>query len=211
MSSSPPDKERIGREMEEFFEGLWQKGDFWNFESSDYERARFAHEIRLLAGRRYGRALELGCGAGAFTSLVAKLADRVVASDVAPAAIERAKQAGLANVEFRVENAMDRKWRDEGPWDLIVFNDTMCYLGWRYTFFDVAWFAHELYEATAPDGHVFMANTMNEEGDYLLLPFVVRTYRDLLLNVGFRIAKEDTFRGTRDGVEFTVLETLYGK
>jgi predicted TPR repeat methyltransferase len=165
----------------------------------------------MLDGRRYGRAIELGCGAGAFTRLVAPRVERMVASDVAPAAIERARSLGLPNVEFRVENAMDRQWHAEGPWDLFVFNDTICYLGWRYSFFDVAWFAHEVYEATAPGGRYLMANTMNEQGDYLLLPFVVRTYRDLFLNVGFRLENEDTFTGTRNGVEFKVLESLFAK
>lgn len=195
----------------EFFEGLWQK-DVWQFETSDYEQARFAHEIKLLEGRRYKKALELGCGAGAFTQMYAKLCDRVLATDIAQAAIDRAQPLNLPNVEFRAANAMDHAtWVKEGPWDLIVFNDTICYLGWRYSFFDVAWFARQLFEAAAPGARLLMANTMNEEGDYLLLPFLTYSYRDLLKNVGFRLEKEDMFRGQRNGVEFKVVETLFSK
>ena len=194
----------------EFFEELWKK-DVWTFESSEYEQARFAHEIKLLEGRRYGRALELGCGAGAFTRLYAPLCDAVVATDIAQAAIDKAKTLNLPNVEFRTANAIDHEtWVKEGPWDLIVFNDTICYLGWRYSFFEVAWFAREMREALAKSGRLLMANTMNDEGgDYLLLPFITLTYRELFKNVGFKLEKEDRFAGKRNGVVFTVVETLF--
>jgi len=194
----------------EFFEGLWKK-DIWTFETSEYEQARFKHEIKLLEGRRYGRALELGCGAGAFTALYAPLCDHVVATDIAQAAIDRAKALELPNVEFRVANAMDHEaWVAQGPWDLIVFNDTICYVGWRYSFFDVAWFARQMKDALSKSGRLLMANTMNDEGgDYLLLPFLTLTYRDLFKNVGFTLEKEDRFTGEREGVTFTVVETLF--
>jgi predicted TPR repeat methyltransferase len=165
----------------------------------------------MLEGRRYKRALELGCGAGAVTRMYAPLCDHVVATDIAQAAIDRAAQLNLPNVEFRAANAMDHEtWVNEGPWDLIVFNDTICYLGWRYTFFEVAWFARQMKEALAPGGRLLMANTMNEEGgDYLLLPFVTLSYRDVFRNVGFKLQKEDRFAGERNGVTFTVVESLY--
>ena len=54
----------IGQQAREFCDGLWQRGDFWDFESSQYERARCARLLTVLAGRRYARALEIGCGAG---------------------------------------------------------------------------------------------------------------------------------------------------
>jgi SAM-dependent methyltransferase len=193
-----------------FFEDLWKK-DVWTFETSAYEQERFRHEIKLLEGRRYGRALELGCGAGAFTALYAPLCDHVVATDIAQSAIDRAKTLALPNVEFRVANAMDHEtWVQEGPWDLIVFNDTICYLGWRYTFFEIAWFARQMKEALAKTGRLLMANTMNEEGgDYLLLPFVTLSYRDVFRNVGFKLETESRFAGERNGVAFTVVETLF--
>lgn len=199
------------KDRDPFFEELWKK-DVWTFETSDYEQARFIHEMTLLEGRRYSRALELGCGAGAFTRLYAALCDHVLATDVAEAAIARTAALELPNVEFRAANAMDHEtWIKEGPWDLIVFNDTIYYLGWRHSFFDIAWLAHQLKEAMAPGGRLLFANTMNEEGDYLMLPFITHTYRDLFKNVGLRTEREELFRGTRNGVVFTVLETLFTK
>jgi SAM-dependent methyltransferase len=167
----------------------------------------------MLDGRRYARALEIGCGAGYFTRLLTRLADQVVAFDIAPAAIARARTLGadLRTVDFRVANAMDYEWRAEGPWDLVVFSDTICYLGWLYTFFDIAWLAAELFAATRPGGRLLLSNTMDPVYDKLLLPHIIRTYRDLFLNVGYRLETEEIFRGTKNGVAFEILISLLAK
>ncbi|MEJ2871059.1 class I SAM-dependent methyltransferase [Actinomycetospora sp. OC33-EN08] len=57
-----------------------------------------------------GRVLDLGCGTGEHTILLARLGYRVLGADAAPAAIERARdRARLAGVdaEFTVADAMD--------------------------------------------------------------------------------------------------------
>ena len=38
-------------------------------------------------------------------------------------------------VEFRVANVMEFNPRSEGPWDLVVMNEMICFLGWLYPFF----------------------------------------------------------------------------
>ncbi len=207
------ERARIGQQAREFCDDLWQRGDFWDFEGSEYERARCARLLTILDRRRYARALEIGCGAGYFTRLLAGIADQIVAFDIAPAAIARARTLGadLRHVEFRVANAMDYEWRADGPWDLVVCSDTICYLGWLYAFFDVAWFAAELFAATRNGGRLLLANTMDEVEDKLLLPYLIRTYRDLFLNVGFRLETEEIFRGTKNGVEFEILISLFVK
>lgn len=203
----------IGERARTFCDNLWQQGDFWNFETSEYERARCTRLLAMLAGRRYARALEIGCGAGYLTRLLTTVADTIIAFDIAPAAIARARRLGadLKTVEFRVANAMDYEWKADSPWDLIVFSDAICYLGWLYSFFDVAWFASELFAATRPQGHLLLANTMDKVGDKLLLPYIIRTYRDLFLNVGYRLEAEEIFRGTKNGVEFEILISLIAK
>lgn len=207
------DREQAGRKAFEFSENLWQRGDFWALETSEFERARCARLIGILQDRHYRRGLELGCGAGYFTSLLAPAVDDLVAYDISPAAIARARAApgGRSSIDFRVGNAMDYAWRSDGPWDLIVMNETICYVGWLYSFFDVGWFMGEVHGATQRGGRFLMANTMDPHYDKLLLPYLIRTYRDLALNVGFRIEREETFRGTKNGVDFEVLISLFAK
>jgi SAM-dependent methyltransferase len=207
------DREQAGQKALEFAENLWKHGDFWEFETSEYERARFARTIEVLRGARYPRGLELGCGAGQFSRLLAPHVDRLVAYDIAPTAIERARAApGGEAIDFRAGNAMDYAWRADGPWDLIVMNDTICYLGWLYSFFDIAWFVSEIREAIRPGGRFLMANTMDKAGyDKLLLPPITRSYRDLALNVGFALDREETVEGTKNGVEFATLISLFAR
>ena len=209
------DREEAGRKALEFSENLWKDGDFWELETSEYERMRYARLLQILRGPRYARGLELGCGAGYFTRLLAPQVDHLVAYDISPSAIARARAAGGAGdaaIEFRAGNAMDYAWRADGPWDLVVMNETICYLGWLYSFFDVAWFASELHAATRAGGRFLMANTIDRQGyDKLLLPYIIRTYRDLFLNVGFTLDREETVQGTKNEVEFETLISLFAR
>jgi SAM-dependent methyltransferase len=208
-----PDREEAGRKALEFAEKLWKQGDFWELETSEYERGRYARLIQLLEGARYARGLELGCGAGYFTRLLAPLVDHLVAYDISPSAIARARAAtGVTAIDFRAGNVMDYAWRADGPWDLVTMNDTIYYLGWLYSFFDIAWLASEVHDAMRPGGRFLMANTMDRQGyDKLSLPHIIRTYRDLFLNVGFALDREATFQGTKNGVEYETLISLFAR
>ena len=204
--------EQAGQKAREFFDGLWAKGDPWAIETSALTQREHTRLIELVEGRRYGRTLEIGCGAGAFTRRLAALSDSVVALDIAGAAIERARAMNLGPaVEFRVGNAMEFKPHADGPWDLIVMNEMICFLGWLYPFFNVAWLASELFAATAPRGRLLMANTMYGMEHPLLLPWIIRTYHDLMRNVGYRVETEEIMRGVKDGVELEILISRYLK
>ncbi len=207
------ERDLIDQKAREFFEGLWKRGDFWDFESSEYEQARCARLLKMLDGRRYAHVLEIGCGAGYFTRLLTRMADHIVALDVAPAAIAHAQALGteLGAVDFRVANIMDYRPSTEGPWDLIVMSDVIYYLGWLYPFFDVAWLAGELFTATRSGGRLLLPNSMSESNDLLLLPWLIRTYRDLFLNVGYQLEAEEIFCGTKNGVDFEILISLFVK
>jgi SAM-dependent methyltransferase len=213
--SGGPMAERIliDQQAQGFFEELWQHGDHWEFDSSAFEQARYARLLALLDGRRYAHVLELGCGSGAFTRHLVRVADHVVALDISPTAIARACAlwAGPVTVDFRQANIMEYDLQAEGPWDLVVLSDTMCYLGWLYSFFDVSWFASQLFAATRVGGHCLFANAMGEFGDMLLLPWLIRTYGSLLHNVGFHLETEEIFRDTKHGVTIEVLMSLFSK
>lgn len=197
------EREEPGRKIRAFFEDLWQRGDHWDLETSEFEQARYVRQLRLLQGRRWGRVLEIGCAAGHFTRMLAPLADTVVALDVAEAAIERARAAGMADgtIDFRAANVMEYDAETEGPWDLIVLSETIYYLGWLYPFFDVAWLGCRLFLATRIGGKLLLANTWTGHRDYLALPWLLHTYRDLFRNVGYQIEKAEVARGSKNDVE----------
>jgi ubiquinone/menaquinone biosynthesis C-methylase UbiE len=67
-------------------------------------------QLARLPRREHERALDLGCGTGAYLGILARLAREVVGVDVAPAMIEEAKrnlQPGLDNVTLVVASVFD--------------------------------------------------------------------------------------------------------
>jgi SAM-dependent methyltransferase len=207
------ERKNIDRKAEAFFEELWKRGDPWSLESSEFERAKYARQIGILGGRHYARVLEIGCGAGYFTRSLARIADQVLALDISSSAIARARTAaaGLESIDFRVANIMEYNLGAGKPWDLVVMSETIYYLGWLYSFFDVAWLSMQLFAATRGGGQLLMANTCGGVEDYLLRPWIIRTYRDLFLNVGYQIEAEEIFRSTKNSVPLEVLLSLFGK
>jgi SAM-dependent methyltransferase len=206
------ERELVSQKAEAFFEDMWRKGDPWEFQTSAFERDKYARQLAILQGRRYARALEIGCGNGCFTRLISEIADRMVALDISPTAIAQARKAIPSEAtDFRVANIMDYDPQTEGPWDLVIMSETICYLGWLYSLFDVAWLACQLLSATSAGGRLLMANTCGGVEDYLLRPWIIRTYRDLFLNVGYRLEAEETFHGTKNGVDIEVLISLFAK
>jgi len=89
------------------------------------------YHARLLARlpRRCGRALEIGCGAGEFSRLLAARAESVVAVDLSPQMIrvarERSKQH--PNIEFVGGDVMAREFAD-GEFDCVATLTTLHHL-----------------------------------------------------------------------------------
>ena len=69
----------------------------------------------------------------------------------------------------------------------------------------------ELFAATQSRGRFLMVNTYGGEKDYLLRPWLIDTYRDLVRNVGYKIEVEDRFSAIKNGVDLQALVTLFVK
>jgi SAM-dependent methyltransferase len=208
-------RDSIGQKMRNHYEGVWRAGDAWSLETSEFEQRRYEQQLALVESRQYESVLEIGCGSGMFTPLLAGVAKRVVALDIAEAAVERARKRsfpdGAGAVEYVVANVMEYDLQARSPWDLIVLSETMYCLGWLYSFFDIAWFAEQLLAATRDHGRLLLTNAFGHEHDYLLQPGIIRTYRDLFLNVGYELEHELVFQDVKDGVAFEILMSLFAK
>jgi SAM-dependent methyltransferase len=203
-------RDELNQKSRDFFESLWRAGDRWEFETSGYEHRRYDHLIGVIGDRRYSRALEIGCGAGAFSKRLIRLTDSLVALDISPTAIEAAR-ASVPGVDFRVANVMDFDVRADGPWDLIVVTETVYYLGWLYSYFDVGWVFSEIYAAMAANGRLLLADTQGCATDMLTLPWYIRGYHDLMVNLGFRVEREEVRMDRKHDVGLEVLITLLVK
>ncbi|MDD5657083.1 MAG: class I SAM-dependent methyltransferase [Elusimicrobia bacterium] len=102
--------------------------DPFSYRTSTYERARLDAMAAALAGRAYGRALEVGCAEGDFTERLLGLSSDVTALDISATALSRARRRLNGRAQF-VE-ADIRSW---GPppglrYELIVLADVLYYL-----------------------------------------------------------------------------------
>jgi predicted TPR repeat methyltransferase len=198
----------------QFFEDLWTRGDPWLLESSAYEDRRYHQLMETIHDRRYDKILEIGCGAGAFTRRLAGIANTLLAIDISETAINRARtipSTSGATIAYRVANVMEYDFAADEPFDLVVMTETIYYLGWLYSFFDVGWLAHRLFQAARQEGRILISNTQNISDDYLLRPWLIRTYHDLFSNIGFKLELERIYTDTKDDSEFEVLISLFRK
>jgi SAM-dependent methyltransferase len=86
-----------------FFDAMYARSDDpWSFETSEYERAKYARTIAALGGRSYRSALEIGCSVGVLTAELARRTGRLLAVDLSEKALARARtrNAGAPHVRF---------------------------------------------------------------------------------------------------------------
>lgn len=113
----------------EYFESMFQGDtDPWGLESRAYEAAKHARSVEALDGRQYRQAVEVGCAGGMLTQRLAPLCDRLLAMDVSPTALHRARQRckGAPQVLFDCLNfpAQTPETRD---FDLLVLSEVAYY------------------------------------------------------------------------------------
>ncbi len=95
-----------------------------------YQRRKYEVLLSLLPQRQYGRALDLGCGLGGMTRLLAGRTDSVLGLDVAQTAVEQARtqHRDLPHMTFDQADMLDLPRGLDGGFDLIVLSDVLYYL-----------------------------------------------------------------------------------
>jgi len=113
----------------EFEKRYLERGDYWNYETSDYERAKYRRTMDFIMERRSGNAsvLEVGCSIGVFTELLAAEFEHVTAIDISREALALAAQRpSLANTRFIRSDL--RQLPATSRYDVIVCAEILYYL-----------------------------------------------------------------------------------
>ncbi|KWV54674.1 SAM-dependent methyltransferase [Bradyrhizobium macuxiense] len=103
--------------------------DPWRLDSNPFERERHAQLLRLARSRGAIRnALEVGCAAGAFTTKLAPYCKRLTVVDVAPRAIDRARERmqRFSHITWTVSDIS--RFSTAERFDLIVVAEVLYYL-----------------------------------------------------------------------------------
>lgn len=102
--------------------------DPWQFQTSDYERGKYAATLAALPRDRYVSVLEIGCSIGVLTRQLASRCDALVSLDLTELALAQARVRcrDLNHVRFELAQ-VPGQW-PAGSFDLIVLSEVVYYL-----------------------------------------------------------------------------------
>lgn len=94
-----------------------------------YQQRKYDCLLSMLPRQPYQRALDIGCGLGAFTRKLAPFVEHVLGTDISAAAIDQGRKLSAlhTNIVYSQENMLDET-RGEPGFDLIVLADTLYYI-----------------------------------------------------------------------------------
>ena len=120
-----------------YFGWVYRKADPWRYASSPYEQDKYERTLAALRRVRGEavpcRALEAGCGEGAFTEMVLreKLADSIIGIDISAISLARARIRCREFPRAAFIRANLATTAADGTFDLIICAETLYYLGAR--------------------------------------------------------------------------------
>lgn len=137
-----------------YWDDIFRDADPWNY-ASPYEQEKYERQLQMLPGGAIGTALELACAEGHFSRQLSPRVGRLIATDISPAALVRARErcAGLANIEFSPLDLVADPL-PEGL-DLIVCSEVLYFLPDADSLRHIA---SRLAAALAPGGHLLVAH-----------------------------------------------------
>lgn len=140
------------------------KRDPWDFETSPYEREKYAATVAALPRPRYAEAFEIGCSLGVLTAQLAPRCSHLLAVDVSEAALAqaRARCTGLRQVEIR-----NLRVPEEFPsqrFDLVVLSE----VGYYWSPADLTRAADQLLAGLNPGGQLLLVHWTPPVHDYPL-------------------------------------------
>ena len=141
------------------FESLYTEGDGdpWGFYESEYEREKYERTIAAVADRRppgtVETILDLGCGNGAATKLIAERYPdaAVVGVDIAANALETARERA-PEATYERADVVEYVRETDRTFDAVVDLECCCYLAADRSVTDLLAFADALRGLLAPDG-----------------------------------------------------------
>lgn len=131
-----------------YWEQFYAKADPWGFVGDENEEVKYALTLDLCGDGPFDRALEIGCGEGLFTQMLAPRCQSLLAVDISSRAVRRA-QVRLSNHPGALIRAMSLPAGNPvGPFDLVVASDVLYYWATQ----DLGWGARRIEESLALGG-----------------------------------------------------------
>ncbi|WP_375417868.1 class I SAM-dependent DNA methyltransferase [uncultured Hymenobacter sp.] len=148
-----------------YFDDVYRANeDPWGFESSPYEREKYAATLAALPLPAYAEAFEIGCSLGVLTAQLAPRCGHLLAVDVteAPLAKARLRCANLPQVEFQLLRVPDEY--PAQSFDLILLSE----VGYYWSAADLAKAVGRLVTSLNPGGQLLLVHWTPPVHDYPL-------------------------------------------
>jgi peptidoglycan/xylan/chitin deacetylase (PgdA/CDA1 family)/SAM-dependent methyltransferase len=137
-----------------YWDAVFAEPDPWDYGSA-YEQKKYAQALSLIPEQSLLQVAELACAEGHFTTMLASRAGRLLASDISPVALERARRRcrGSSNITYTVLDILT----DELPagMDLIVCSEVLYY----FPEHSLPRIVEKLSRALCDGGHLLSAHT----------------------------------------------------
>lgn len=143
----------------EFEDEFVHTKDPYGFDTRPEERERLQHALRMLEdvrpGARFGPAMEVGCAEGAFTEMLAAHCDCLLAVDLSPTALQRARSRRSWSEDVRFQQWNLGGEQVPGTFDLIT---VMSVLEVFHRPSAIREARDKLVEALQPQGYLLVSN-----------------------------------------------------
>ncbi|MBF9237063.1 methyltransferase domain-containing protein [Hymenobacter sp. BT683] len=157
----------------EYFDQVYQANrDPWGFESSPYEREKYAATLAALPREHYPEAFEIGCSLGVLTAQLARRCGQLLAVDVSEAALAQARQRCARLPHVTVQRMQVPEELTDQQFDLILVSE----VGYYWSAADLALAADLLLARLRPGGQLLLVHWTPPVHDYPLTGDDVHEY-----------------------------------
>ena len=147
---------------QEYFDDTYaRRDDPWGFESRWYEERKRALTLAILPDEHYGTGFEVGCSIGVLTEGLAARVTDLLAVDISPAAVDRAR---LRVPSARIEQLDVADTMPDGPFELIVLSE----VGYYFDHATLVTVLERIAGALSPGGTLVACHWRHHVADYPL-------------------------------------------
>lgn len=150
---------------ENYFNDVYSAHDDpWNFETSDYERDKYAATVAALPKAQYQNAFEIGCSIGVLSRMLADKCKKLLSVDIAEAPLAKAKERLQDKPQVTVQKLVVPNEFPEQQFDLVMMSEVGYYLSMP----DLQRLQQQIISHLEPGGHLMLVHWTPYVHDYPL-------------------------------------------